>query len=128
MTETLSITHLGQPGQAANIRASTHDDMWLAPDFDGSVRLGIERLQLTGRPIHEKENARLRLAKTGESGAGTGLLVSRRCLDLRHGRAHQAERAHLKQLAPRQPVAEAFWSTQDAQHQLPFRISDADRR
>jgi hypothetical protein len=42
--------------------------------------------------------------------------------------AQEAERADLKQLSPRQTVAEVLRSAQDAQHLFPFRNSDVDRR
>ncbi len=125
------VHHLRQARQAlAHIQ--TRHARWyrgqLAPDFDRCVWFGIERLELTGRAVHEQENARLCLAKSRQSRDRKSGLALGRCLGPRQSGAHEAERADLKQLAPRQPVAEALWSSQDAQHQLPFRIVAAGRR
>ena len=120
------VHHLGQPGQAlADIqtRHARRDAAQLAPDFDGCVGLGIERLELAGRAVHEKQDARLRLAEPRKTGARNGGLALGRCLHSRQSGAQEAERADLKQLAPRQPVAEALRSAQDAQHRFPFRNS-----
>ena len=103
---------IDDPGRQRQQLADLHarhagrDGTQLAADFDGGVRLGIERLNLAGRAVEIEQDAALGLTKGGIATLVGCRRGGRR--EPRHRSAPQAEhpqRAGLQQVTAGQAVA-----------------------